>query len=74
MYASMSIRNLLTVGVGWRVVGARGDPGARVAEGWLEPGEGVHILEANAAAMAPSLSFQAWMSTGSGGGNDRLVR
>lgn len=36
----------------------RGDAGARVAEGWLGPGEGAHVLEANAMAMAPSLSFK----------------
>lgn len=58
VYASLSFRNLLPVGVGWRVVGARGNPDARVAEGWLGPGEGVHVLEANTMAMTPSLSFQ----------------
>lgn len=36
----------------------RGDAGARVAEGWLGPGEGAHVLEANAMAMSPSLSFK----------------
>lgn len=58
VYASLSFRNLLPVGVGWRVAGARGDAGARLAEGWLAPGDGVHVLEANAMAMAPSLSFK----------------
>lgn len=29
-----------------------------MAEGWLGPGEGAHVLEANAMAMAPSLSFK----------------
>lgn len=58
VYASLSFRNLLPVGVGWRVVGTRGDPGARVAEGWLGPGESVHVLEANIMAMTPSMSFQ----------------
>lgn len=58
VYACLSFRNLLPVGIGWRVVGARGDPGARVAEGRLGPGEGVHVLEANTMSMAPSLSFQ----------------
>ena len=60
VYASLSFRNLLPVGVGWRVVGARGDPGARVAEGWLGPGEGAHVLEANTMAMKPSFSFKVW--------------
>lgn len=58
VYASLSFRNLLPVGMGWRVAGERGDPGARVAEGWLGPGEGVHVLEANCMAMTPSLSFK----------------
>lgn len=58
VYASLSFRNLLPVEVGWRVVGARGDAGAKVAEGRLGPGEGVHVLEANAMAMTPSLSFK----------------
>lgn len=58
VYASLSFRNLLPVGIGWRVAGERGDPGARVAEGWLGPGEGVHVLEANSMAMTPSLSFK----------------
>ena len=58
VYASLSFRNLLPVGVGWRVVGARGDAGAQVAEGTLGPGEGVHVLEANTMAMTPSLSFK----------------
>lgn len=58
VYASLSFRNLLPVEVGWRVVGARGDAGAKVAEGKLGPGEGVHVLEANAMAMTPSLSFK----------------
>lgn len=60
VYASLSFRNLLPVGVGWRVVGARDDPGARVAEGWLGPGEGVHVLEANTMAVKPSFSFKVW--------------
>lgn len=59
VYASLSFRNLLPVRMGWRVVGARGDPEARVAEGSLAPGEGAHVLEANTMAMTPSLSFQA---------------
>ena len=58
VYASLSFRNLLPVEVGWRVVGARGDAGAKVAEGTLGPGEGVHVLEANTMAMTPSLSFK----------------
>lgn len=58
MYASLSFRNLLPVEVGWRVAGARGDAGAKVAEGRLGPGEGVHVLEANAMAITPSLSFK----------------
>lgn len=61
VYASLSFRNLLPVGVGWRVVGTRGDPGARVAEGYLGPGESVHVLEANIMAMTPSMSFQVCM-------------
>lgn len=60
VYASLSFRNLLPVEVGWRVVGARGDAGAKVAEGSLGPGEGVHVLEANAMAMTPSLSFKVY--------------
>lgn len=79
VYASLSFRNLLPVGVGWRVVGARDDPGARVAEGWLGPGEGVHVLEANTMAVKPSFSFKVrekGLSSGSGvaGGRNRSVR